>query len=82
MAYVLRVHPGGGEYGAPYVASATVLARGCVAEVLGLTVQGGRFTRAHWRAVFAALGAAGFRWAEWERRDGDRVRSVRVAVQP
>ena len=76
--FVLRLHPVG-QPPAPYVGSATVVARGDTAEVLGLTLSQ-PWTRELRDAARAALKAAGFRWAVWERRDGEFCRAVRRAV--
>lgn len=73
--WVLRLHEVGG-FGAPYVGSATVLDRGEAAEIVGLTVQGD-YTRGHRAAVFKALLAAGYRWAEWDRRTAAGLRRIR-----
>lgn len=47
-----------------------------VAEIRGLTVQGA-FTRAHREAVFEALRADGYCWAEWDRRTAAGLRHIR-----
>lgn len=77
-AWVLRLHEGGG-YGFPYIGSATVLDRGDTAEIVGLTMQVA-FTRTHREAVFSVLRENGYRHVLWERRSGNSLREVRVAL--
>ena len=71
--YLVRVHPGGGGPGDPYVASLFAVPDGTTAEVRGLVVRGlslREFAEAT-RAVEGHLRGLGFRKMRYERRMPD-----------
>ncbi len=80
IAAILRFHPDGGDFGAPYSGSATVTFDGSVAELRGLSLQGGAFTRGHGRAIGRALAEAGVTEVVFDRRRDGRWRRVRLAI--
>ena len=70
IAGTIRVHPDGG-YGDPYVASASVVAQGGVATIIGLSNSDDKWTPEHHRAVLDVLREQGFERARWERIKAD-----------
>lgn len=82
IAFLMRVHEGGGgEYLDPYCWFTSVTRCGDTAVLQGMDRP---ITPAMWRGMRAALHAAGFRWATWERvrDDGAKERVTWPVTRP